>query len=314
MKPSPVRPGLVRGAERGLALVCALMLTLAAMAIGLAVVRGAFALLAAAHNERDRDVALAAADAALRDAEHDIAGTGITPSAARAAHFAPAGAAAFAAGCGRGADDLGLCLATGPPAWQTLDLADADNPALVPYGHFTGAVLVVGRGMLPARLPAYVIERIAPAGATAQQGTFYRITAIGFGTRASTRAVLQSVYRLPLPASTTGGGVGSGGGDGTGGASGGDGGVGNGVTGGNGDGSGSGGANGSGSNGADGDGTGNGNGSGASTGNGTSNDNGNGNGNGNASSSAQQGRQLPAGRVGWREIANWAGLHARAQP
>jgi type IV pilus assembly protein PilX len=304
--------------ERGLALVCALMLMLAAMAIGLAVVRGAFALLAAAHSERDRDVALAAAEAALRDGEHDVAGRGTAPSPERIAHFAPAGAAAFVAGCGRGADDLGLCLATGPPAWQTLDLADADNPALVPYGRFTGAVLAVGRGVLPARLPAYVIERIAPTGATARQGTFYRITAIGFGTRTSTRAVLQSVYRLPLPVSAAGGGSGSGGGDRTGGASGGGGDDGgNGAASGNGDGSESGGANGSGSSaGADGTGNGNGNGNGASTGNGTSNDNGNGNGgdNGNASSSAQQGRQLAAGRVGWREIANWAELHARTQP
>jgi len=298
-----------RRMERGLALVCALVLMLATMAIGLAVVRGAFALLAAAHNERDRDVALASAEAALRDGEHDVAGTGTAPSPERIAHFAPAGAAAFVAGCGRGADDLGLCLATGPPAWQTLDLADADNPALVPYGRFTGAVLAVGRGVLPARLPAYVIERIAPAGSTAQQGTFYRITAIGFGMRTSTRAVLQSVYRLPLAAASTAGGAGSGG------ASGGDSGAGNGAASDNGDGSG-GGANGGRNDGVDGAGDGNGNGD--STGNGTSNDNGNGdgngNGNGNASSSAQQGRLLPAGRVGWREIANWAELHARTRP
>lgn len=307
MTPVATQPGRAHRAERGLALVSALMLMLATMAIGLAVVRGAFALLAAAHNERDRDVALAAAEAALRDGERDIAGTGIAPSPDRAAHFAPAGAAAFVAGCGRGADDLGLCLATGPPAWQTLDLADADNPALVPYGRFTGGVLAVGRGVLPARLPAYVIERIAPAGATAQQGTFYRITAIGFGTRASTRAVLQSVYRLPLAASTAGG-------TGSGGASGGDSGAGNGADSGNGDGRDRGAANGGRNDG--GDGAGDGNGNGASTGNGTSNDNGNGdgNGNGNASSSAQQGRQLPAGRVGWREIANWAELHARTRP
>jgi type IV pilus assembly protein PilX len=294
-----------------LALVCALVLMLAAMAIGLAVVRGAFALLAAAHNERDRDVALAAAEAALRDAEHDIAGTGTTPSPERTAHFAPEGAAAFVAGCGRGADDLGLCLATGPPAWQTLDLADPDNPALVPYGRFTGAVLAVGRGVLPARLPAYVIERVAPAGATAQQGTFYRVTAIGFGTRASTFAVLQSVYRLPLAASAAGGGAGSGGGDGAGGAAGDGSDGGNGAASGSGDGDGSGGANGSGNGGVDGAGDG---GNGVSNGNGNSNDNGNGNDNDNATSSAQQGRQLPAGRAGWREIANWAELHARAQP
>lgn len=283
MTPSPMqRHGRIASAavmtppptQRGLALVCALMLMLATMVIGVAVARGAFVLLAAAHNERDRDLGQAAAEAALRDAEHDIAGTADAPPD-RAAHFGPAGAAAFVDGCGRGADDLGLCLARAPPAWQTLDLAAGDNPALVPYGHFTGAALAVGRGMLPARLPAYVIERIAPPGATAQQGSFYRITAIGFGTRASTRVVLQSLYRLPPPAPAPpddgdGHGHGHAGGD----------------------------------DGANGDGNGDSNGD----------SNGDDNGNGNHSPTRPPGRQLPAGRIGWRDIANWAELHAHAQP
>jgi type IV pilus assembly protein PilX len=190
--------------ERGLALVCALTLMVAAMVIGVAITRGAFVLLASARNERDRDVAQAAAEAALRDAEHDIAdAAGVTPG--RAAHFGPAGGHAFVEGCGRAEDDRGLCRARSPPAWQTLDLADAENPALVPYGRFTGASLPVGRGALPARLPAYVIERIMPAEATAQMGSFYRVTAIGFGTRTSTRIVLQSLVRLPPPTGGAGG-------------------------------------------------------------------------------------------------------------
>jgi type IV pilus assembly protein PilX len=237
-----------RRSESGLALVCALMLMLAAMVIGLAVVRGGFILLAAARNERDRDVAWAAAEAALRDAEHDIAGTA-DPPPDRAAHFGPAGASAFVDGCGRGDDDLGLCRARSPPAWQTLDLAAGDNPALVPYGRFTGATLAIGHGMLPARLPAYVIERIAPPGATARQGSFYRITAIGFGSRTSTQVVLQSLYRLPLP-----------------------------------------------------------------NGNANGHEGGNGDGNAHGDDHRPQGRQLPAGRIGWGEIANWAELHARARP
>ena len=277
--------------QRGLVLVCALMLMLAAMVIGVAVARGAFVLLAAAHNERDRDMAQAAAEAALRDAEHDIAGTADSPPD-RAAHFGPAGSAAFVDGCGHGADDLGLCLARAPPAWQTLDLTAEDNPALVPYGRFTGAALAVGRGMLPARLPAYVIERIAPAGATAQQGSFYRITAIGFGARASTRVVLQSLYRLPAPAAGAGGGRGDG----------------NGNAGGNGGGNGGerGGGNDSGSDNGDGEGHDNGN-DGAHGG-------GSDNGSGGSSAVQPQGRQLPAGRIGWRDVANWAELHAHVQP
>jgi type IV pilus assembly protein PilX len=103
--------------------------------------------------------------------------------------------------------------------------------------------------MLPARLPAYVIERIAPPGATARQGSFYRITAIGFGSRTSTQVVLQSLYRLPLP-----------------------------------------------------------------NGNANGHEGGNGDGNAHGDDHRPQGRQLPAGRIGWGEIANWAELHARARP
>jgi len=246
--------------ERGLALVCALTLMLAAMVIGVAVARGAFVLLASARNERDRDMAQAAAEAALRDAEHDIAGAAGVPRE-RSAHFGPAGGHAFVDGCGHGADDLGLCRARSPPAWQALDLADAGNPALVPYGHFTGAALEVGRAALPARLPAYVIERIAPAGATAQLGSFYRVTAIGFGARTSTRVVLQLLVRLPPPAS---------------------------------------GAEGNHGHGNDSD---------------EGHDDGNDGAHGGGPPPAQpQGRRLPAGRIGWREIANWDELHARARP
>ena len=249
--------------ERGLALVCALTLMVATMVIGVAVVRGAFVLLASARNERDREVAQAAAEAALRDAEHDIAGAAGVP-ADRAAHFGPAGAHAFADGCGRGADDLGLCRARSPPAWQALDLADAGNPALVPYGRFTGATLPVGRGPLTARLPAYVIERIAPPGATAQLGSFYRVTAIGFGTRTSTRVVLQSLVRLPPPAGGHGGNQGHE---------------------------------------NDGD-----------EGQDNGSDDAHGGGNADRPPARPQERRLPAGRIGWREIANWDELHARAGP
>jgi len=293
-----------RGAERGLALVCALILMAATMVIGVAIARGAAMARAAAHNERDRGVAQAAADAALRDAERDIAG-GPDASPARRAHFGPDGAAAFVDGCGRGADDLGLCRATSPPAWQVLDLADADNPAVVPYGRFTGAVLAVGRGMAPARLPAYVIERLAPAGATAAQGGFYRVTAIGFGMRASTRTVLQAIVRLPAAASGSGGGSGAGAGGGGGG--------GGGESGGHGNDGGHGSGNGHGNEGGkDDDGN---------VGDGRAGAGGHGGDEGGDEGGAEApppdkpaGRTLPAGRLGWREVANWPELHARARP
>jgi type IV pilus assembly protein PilX len=192
----------VRPRQQGLALVCALMLMLAAMIVGVSVARAAFGSTASARQERERMVAQAAAEAALRDAERDIAG-GAQPASERAAWFAAPGGGGFVDGCGQGSQDLGLCLpamAPAPPVWAWVDLAASDSPVLVPYGRFTGAVLPVGGPMLPARLPGYLIERLAPAGAGPQHGSFYRITAIGFGTRASTRVVLQALYRRPPPA------------------------------------------------------------------------------------------------------------------
>lgn len=191
----------VRPRQQGLALVCALMLMLAAMIVGVSVARAAFGSKAAAWQARERMVAQAAAEAALRDAERDIAG-GAQPASSRAAWFAAPAGGGFADGCGQGSEDLGLCLpaeAPAPPIWARVDLAAEASAVLVPYGRYTGAVLAVGGPMLPARLPGYLIERLAPAGAGAQHGSFYRITAIGFGTRTSSRVVLQALHRRPPP-------------------------------------------------------------------------------------------------------------------
>jgi type IV pilus assembly protein PilX len=230
--------------RRGAALVCALVLMLAAMLVGVSISRAAFASMASARAERDRSLAHASAEAALLDAERDIAAAFAGADPARAAHFTAAGADGFVDGCGRAGSRRGLCQVASPPAWQAQDLAQPGNPALVPYGHYTGANLATGKGLLPARLPAYLIERIAPPGAGESLGSFYRITAIGFGSQAATRVVLQSVYRKPKPAPPAG--ESPGGGSGTG------------------------------------------------------------------SGAAAPTVQLPAGRIGWRDIANWPRLHADA--
>lgn len=199
MRPPSIRPA----AQRGLALACVLLLLAAAMVIGVAVARGAFALLASARNEGDRVTARLAAEAALLDAERDLAGAGVgadADAAARAALLAQADGAGFADGCGRGPADLGLCRVAAPPAWQDIDLTDPEADVLVPYGRYTGAVLPLGAGTLPARLPGYLIEKLAPPGADPMHGSFYRITAVGFGMRASTQVVLQSLFRQATPA------------------------------------------------------------------------------------------------------------------
>lgn len=265
-----MRPQLQHpAARRGLALACVLLLLAATMVIGVVVARGAFALLASARNDGDRVTARLAAEAALLDAERDLAGAGASAdTAARVALLAQADGAGFVDGCGRGPADLGLCRAAAPPAWQAIDLADPDADVLVPYGRYTGAVLPLSAGTLPARLPGYLIEKLAPAGADPTQGSFYRITAIGFGTRTATQVVLQSLYRTP--AAETPGAAGADDEDED----------------------------------EDED-------EGAGEG-GDEDDDTPGTGPDPPRSPATP-PPLPAGRIGWREIANWPELHARAQ-
>jgi Tfp pilus assembly protein PilX len=188
--------------ERGAALVTALFLMLAVLMLGVSAARTALGAGKSARLERDRHIAFQAAQAALADAELDIAG-GADPASARAAAFGAGGAAAFAEGC-HGAEAMrGLCRAAAAatvPAWQAADLS---GDAAVPYGRFTGAALPTGRGILPARLPRYIIERLTPAADDAGR-ILYRVTAIGFGPHGALRVVLQSVGRHapaggPLP-------------------------------------------------------------------------------------------------------------------
>jgi len=271
--------------QRGLALVCALMLLLGAMLLGLSVARAAFGNMASARHERERLLARAAAEAALLDAQADIAG-GAQPGSERAGWFA-AGAGGFPDGCGRGSQDLGLCLpaaAAKPAAWQVADLAAPDSPVRVPYGRYTGAVFAAGGGMLPARLPGYLVERLAASAAGPPAGTVYRITAIGFGTRETVQVVLQALYRsLPVGAGAGPAGPGPGADSGNG----------------------------------SGPGSGAGTGADAGAGTGTAQESG---AEGSPPSGQPPGPAQPAepppapsaGRIAWREVANWPALHAQA--
>ena len=190
--------------QRGAALLMSLLIVLALLIIGVSAARSALHAERAARAERDRHIALQAAEAALADAERDIEG-GSDPASARAALFATDNAIGFDPGCGKGpAINRGLCAHEAAPAisaWQSTNLAEPDAATSVAYGSFTAARMPTGQGALPARLPRYLIELMpfARAGEDAAQrrGNFYRITAIGFGTRDTTRVVLQTFYLKP---------------------------------------------------------------------------------------------------------------------
>ena len=192
--------------QRGAALLVALCVMLVLLLLGVSAARNAINAEKSARGERDRQVALQAAEAALTDAERDIEG-GNAPASARAGLFSHDSAAGFVDGCGAGPANLGLCRRAEPsaaPAWQRARLAASDGERSIEYGRFTGAKLPSGRGTQPARQPRYVIELMpyARAGEDAGQrtGNFYRVTAIGFGASDATRVVLQSYYLKAAPA------------------------------------------------------------------------------------------------------------------
>jgi type IV pilus assembly protein PilX len=196
------------GGQRGLTLLVTLAVLLAVLMLGASVSQLVLHAQRSARLGRDRIIALHAAEAALHDAQDDIAGTASGPTL-RSAAFGVDDGARFASGCGAGLDNdaLGLCAAAadGAPApWLAVDLLDEDRLSTrsVPYGRFTGAVFQSGAASLPDRVPRYLIERLrlrsagsdASVSAAGAAGV-YRITAIGFGTRSTTQVVLQVVYR-----------------------------------------------------------------------------------------------------------------------
>jgi len=180
--------------QRGAALVTVLFLVLAVLMMSVSSTRASLAAVKSARYERDRHIAHQSAEAALLDAERDIAGAA-GPASPRTALFVAAHPAAFIAGCAGTGEHVGLCRlvpAPGIPAWQATDLAGTSS---VEYGRFTGAAMPTGAGLLPAEPPRYIVELLDHPGANPGAGAVYRITAIGFGAGETTQVVLQSHYR-----------------------------------------------------------------------------------------------------------------------
>jgi len=188
--------------QRGAALLVALCVVVVLMLLVASAARNAVDAERASRGDRDRAIAFQAAEAALLDAERDIALQG-GPGSQRATMLR---SAAIPPGCGGGPGHpaAGICGRVGdgkPPAWRTVALADPADQHGVPYGRFTGHVMPVGAGSLPARLPRYLIEAVSSPlpGEDADAGgaAIYLVTAIGFGPGDATEVVLQAIVRHP---------------------------------------------------------------------------------------------------------------------
>jgi type IV pilus assembly protein PilX len=170
--------------QRGASLVVALMFLVVLTILGLVTVRSSTVQERMAGNDRDRAVAFEAAEGALRDAERDILLNITTGNS-------------FDSAC-----TAGLCspATTATPNWNAISWTGTTSRI---YGAGSGA------GTYPLDVvqpPRYIIEALPPlpAGAGNSEvygqrssttgGNGYRITARGWGRRATTQVSLQSVY------------------------------------------------------------------------------------------------------------------------
>ncbi len=194
MKRGSLRPTRSAHRQRGLSLVTTMVLMLATLGLGVAVMGVNAMEERMIANTKDRDLALQAAEAALRDGEQDVS-INVSPTSV------------FTDACASG-----LCT---PPAQRdamgsraSLPVTDpllgfdwAANGMVRQYGQYTGAPQFPS----VSQQPRYVIEKFSYLGTPAGEsvvlgsepvapGVGYRITARGVGARPETVVVLQSIY------------------------------------------------------------------------------------------------------------------------
>ena len=192
--------------QRGASLIVSLLMLIAVLLLGVSAANIALLGEKAARSDRDRQIALQAAEGALMDAELDI---DASPDAtgSRSALFSMRSTTGFPAAseasC-RHRDSIyfGLCRKSSDirvPTWLALDFLDTTPSAeAVPYGTFTGRTIQADEPESSSRLPRYIIELIPFTSTIAGKDdvtSLYRITAMGFGMRDTTQVMLQSFYR-----------------------------------------------------------------------------------------------------------------------
>jgi type IV pilus assembly protein PilX len=169
-----------------------------------------------ARNDRDRQIAFQAAEAALADAELDIMG----PNAAankRCEIRSKNLEGYFVTGCGTSTTDKtrGLCElnpATAKPLYTQVNFEEATDASrrYATFGEFTGRSANIkdsAGGGLSAKTPRYIVEVInyspsvsangnPPEAGPQEQG--FLITAVGYGVSVNTKVMLQAMIFKPL--------------------------------------------------------------------------------------------------------------------
>ena len=170
--------------QRGTALVIAMLFLVILGMLGMTTMTATTLEERMAGNVRDRDIAMQAAEAVLRDAERDLTNT--NPA------YRVVTRPSFAAACGGG-----LCLL--PPDAPLANLTDVTKSAF--YGQFTGEIPIQG----PVQQPRYMVELLTalppqvPAPPANNEVRNFRITARGVGKNPNTVVILQTVFQMTIP-------------------------------------------------------------------------------------------------------------------
>ena len=153
-----------------IALILLVLVTLVAMSSARLALQGQRAVVA----EYDREVALRAAEAALDDAWRSLQLPGAATSLA-----------------------TDLVASPERERWLEIDLIRDAGPRTTAFGAYTGRYFAHGEGILPQRLPRYLIERLQVVSAAlgVPAASVWRVTAIGFGAQDDVHVVLQAIYR-----------------------------------------------------------------------------------------------------------------------
>lgn len=160
----------------------------------------------ASRNDRDRQIAFQAAEAALADAEIDIMGPNEATNS-RVCKMDGSQIDLFIDGCGSTDTDRGLCAtnsSTTTQIYKTIDFEETGSSRhYVTLGDYTGRSVgfSTDSSALPAKAPRYIIELIPynhVAGANAsQRKSAFLVTSVGYGLNDKTQVMLQSVIFKP---------------------------------------------------------------------------------------------------------------------
>ena len=188
-------------AEQGFSLVITLILLVIVTLLGISASQMVLLSERSTRFDRDQQIAFQSAEAALVDAEMDIRGPN-TSLSQRMGKFTGGldDKVNFVSGCGTGPLQ-GLCMEDpAKSVWYNVEFTDVSVSAkTVGFGRFTGRTLSLGTtGLRPEIPPRYIIELIqdrTPGTSATSPKVLYRVTAMGFGPRKETQAVVQMILR-----------------------------------------------------------------------------------------------------------------------